>query len=50
MQQPKKPREVRHCPRHGGTELKRRRGRQSHKWIWFCPLEECNYSFKGSKS
>lgn len=43
MRQPKKPREVRHCPHHGDTELHRRKGRQTKKWLWECPRTECNY-------
>lgn len=43
MRQPKKPRVIKHCPHHGDTELKRRKGRQTRKWLWECPQEDCNY-------
>lgn len=43
MRQPKKPREVRHCPKHGKVRLLRRRGCQTKMWMWFCPMRACDH-------
>lgn len=38
MRQQKKAREVKYCRIHTGEQMKKRRGPQSHKWIWECAV------------
>lgn len=50
MQQQKQSRELPHCPHHNNVPLRRRRGTQSHKWIWYCPRDDCQYASARTKA
>jgi hypothetical protein len=48
MRQPKKPKSYGFCMFHPETPMRRRRGCQSHKWIFYCPLDDCEFEVKAA--